>query len=111
MYSDREKKDMCDAWVQSDGVARRAAHIYAVQWPQRHHPDYRTFVRVNNNLNKHGAVKTPRSIRKVRPVRDDIEKRLDVVLCSQHSQQVVLGTGTMAVSAMTEVSKRTTQLF
>lgn len=91
---------MYDAWVMCDGVADRAARFYAAKWPQQRHPDRRTIARVNRNLDTHGAVKAPRSIRKMRPVRDDIEKREDVVLCTQNDQRV----GTRAMSEMTGIS-------
>lgn len=100
MYSDKEKKDMYDVWVESGCVSRRAAQLYATKFPQRRHPHRDTIALVNRNLDKHGALKAPRSIRKIRPVRDDEEKRIDVLMCTQTSTRV----GSRAIAEMTEIS-------
>ena len=86
-YSAAEKKVMYDLLVQNDFVAARAARAYGRLYGRI--PDKKTVELANQNLNKHGSLIAPRVARRIRPIRDDFDKRLDIVL-STHRVSFIL---------------------
>jgi len=83
-FSDIERRDMCDTFVECRGRLREAVRVYSQKYPQRVAPHYLTILKIVRQFRATGSVQHQRTRQRQRTVRT-FDMELDVLLYTREN--------------------------